>query len=51
MGEMKPYKLTCDICNKPNVKYSDDDGDGMWHFCSKKCWNNRFSNKGWGAIC
>lgn len=47
----QPIKLKCDICDKSNVKYADDDGDGMWHFCSKKCWNNRFSNKGWGAIC
>ncbi len=47
----QPHKLECSICRKERVKYSDDDGDGMWFFCSIKCWNDRFNDRGWGAIC
>lgn len=48
---MTAIKLKCDICKKSKALYRDDDGDGEWYFCSMKCYNNRFKNHGWGAIC
>ncbi len=46
----EPYRLECDVCNKQSAKYHSDDGDGIWHFCSIKCWKDRY-NHGYGAIC